>query len=79
MAQQRTATPTIPQLDARIDGSRARDKVAAPDATRDPLYRAPPAGTDLTRNWIMSLLAAALVVAVLGFGISLVYPMLFRT
>ena len=30
------------------------------------------------RNWLVSLLAAALVVAVLGFGISVVYPLVFR-
>ncbi len=30
------------------------------------------------RNWLLSLLAAALVVAVLGAGISIVYPLMFR-
>ncbi len=29
-------------------------------------------------NWLVSLLAAALIVAVLGLGMSFVYPLMFR-
>ena len=29
------------------------------------------------RNWLLSLLAAALVVTVLGIGIAIIYPLMF--
>ena len=73
MRHARIAMPTAPQMRANFQ----RDNGA--DASRGSIFPSPKAGSGAALNWVVALLAAALVIAVLGYGISFVYPLMFKT
>ncbi len=73
MRHARIAMPTAPRMKADFEGDRGND------SSREAIFPPPKAGSGTAVNWVVSLLAAALVVAVLGCGIAFVYPLMFKT
>ena len=73
MSPSRPAVPTLPNLEASVAAARVRadDKI-------DPLHRPALPESGWTTDWLMALLAAALMVAALAYGIAVVYPLLFQ-
>ena len=74
MRHARIAMPTAPPVNPDISRGRDHDR----GGPRSPLFPPPPAASGWTVTWILSLLAAALVVAALGYGLSLTYPSVFK-
>jgi hypothetical protein len=71
------ARPPAPPETRGAFGSRVRPRLPREVDLDPPLPSARGQG-GLVLNWMLALLAAALVVTALGCGIALVYPLLFR-